>query len=195
MRHIGRIAFPLTLLTLGTALAEPAGPRSPKNVTEYLLALPFEALGVGGKTAEERRKLIEIEDLKNGYLRLSSGDWEGFGEVVLWRRPDKSFLLGVAIAHCGPVCGQHVRFYVHRDGKFAEVTGGVWSPLTDAEVRARFERAAGKKYAEDDPPTLLKLPRKGTSLRLVTQAAFTDQEYLLASWAFEGGKFVLQPGT
>jgi len=191
--------FPMTclaaLLLSPVQAAEPGKPPSLKNVTDYFLALPQEALGVGGDTPAERRKLIDTEDLKNGYLHLSSGDWEGHGEVVLWRRPDKTYLLGVAIAHCGPVCGQHVKFFALRDGKLQEVSAEVWSPLAEADIAARFEKVTGGKYEDDDsPPTLVKLPRKGTSLLLQTQEPFTGGLHTLATWAFKDGRFVLQPG-
>ncbi len=194
-----RFCFPMAclaaLLLPPVQAAEPVKAPALKNVIDYFLALPQEVLGVGGASPAERRKLIDTEDLKNGYLHLSSGDWEGHGEVVLWRKPDKSFLLGVSIAHCGPVCGQHLKFFVHREGKLQEVTGEVWAGLSDEDITARYEKVARQKYADGEiPPTLVKLPRKGTALALVTQAAFTDGEFTLATWAFQGGKFVLQPG-
>jgi len=116
MRYYFPIACLAFLSLSQVQAAEPAKAPALKTVADYYLALPQEVLGVGGASPAERRKLIDTEDLKNGYLHLSSGDWEGHGEVVLWRRPDKTFLLGVGLAHCGPECGQHLRFFEHRDG-------------------------------------------------------------------------------
>jgi hypothetical protein len=197
---LARFSFPLACIAAILSLsqvqaAEPGTAPALGSVTDYYLALPQEILGVGGPSPVERRKLIDTEDLKNGYLHLSSGDWEGFGEIVLWRRPDKTYLLGVGLAHCGPECGQHLRFFEHREDGFHEVTDQVWSPLSEADISARFEKVTGKKYADGGaPPTLVKLPRTGTSLSLQTQEAFTGGLHTLATWTFQGGKFVLQPG-
>lgn len=123
-----------------------ASAQMPKTVTDYFLAFPndkyavdFDGKKITNKAAltKFRKSLIKIEDTKNGYLRLE-GAWEGWAEIVLFKKKDGDYLIAHAESGCGPACDGFVKFYTYKAGKWTEVTETVFPKLTETEIKKAF---------------------------------------------------------
>lgn len=143
----------------------------PKTVTDFYLALPTDVDEIAGmdevsrthfgegffypnernrsKSAvlKYRKSLIKIEDIKNGYLRLESNEWEGWVEIALFKKTDGNYLVAFSEVGCGPDCSGDVMFLTYEDGEWTNVTKKVFP-------------------AESSPEGFYELPRYGTTIRL-----------------------------
>jgi len=166
----------------------------PKNIKDCLRLLPEKYLGLAGTTlpAAERLAMIEIDDSANGWLRLSGrgrNAFEGWIELALFRRGPGGPMLGVAVNHCGPRCEQRLLFLSWVGGEWEEITGRVFSPLSENRVRALYHREFPGDESADDPPVLYRLPRRGTDILLVSQEAICGREAVLARLGLANGRF------
>ncbi len=162
--------------------------QSPKTVLDYYLQLPNRYLFSGGDRAA-RMKLIKIQDVKNGYLRLE-GDWEGFSEIALFRQPNGTPLIVVTNAECGPGCSQSTYFLEFQDGKWVNRQTELF-PLTRQQVVAEY-RKSGQKTIEDfgdDLPYLIMLPRAGRVIKVIVQPEFTETEQIIMAFELKDGIF------
>lgn len=164
------IAFVLTLISFAGVLAQ----SQPQTVTEFYLALPGSVNGIAGTEdldgsefkddfffysnernesrsaiIKYRKSLIKTEDIKNGYLRLESGEWEGWAEIVLFKKTGGKYLVAVSQVGCGPSCDGGVMFLYYKNGKWTNVTKQVFP----------FESSYGPGY--------YRLPRVGTTIELI----------------------------
>ena len=162
----------VALLNLGLAVCV-LGQTLPRNVTEFYLALPGSINGIEGAQNSEipgfeddfffysntrneskssilkyRKGLIKSEDLKNGYLRLESREWEGWVEISLFKKADGSSLIAISQVTCGPGCKGGLLFLTYKNGHWKNVTSQVF-PIS---------KLTGNYY---------ELPRVGTSIALV----------------------------
>jgi len=160
------ITFLLTLILVVPAAAQ----TQPRTVTEFYLALPGSINGIEGTQDSDipgfendfffyanerneskasilkyRRSLIKTEDLKNGYLRLESNDWKGWGEVALFKKTDGSYLVAISQVACEPSCSGGVIFATYKSGHWKDVTKQVFP-------------------GSSQPHGYYQLPRVGTSI-------------------------------
>ena len=149
------------------------GQAQPKTVTEFYLALPGGIHGIAGTQNSEipgfeddfffysnqrneakssilkyRKSLIKIEDIKNGYLRLESNEWEGWVEIALFKKGDGSYLVALSQVACRPGCSGGIIFSTYKSGN--------WKNETNQVFPGSPQR--GGYY---------KLPRFGTTIALV----------------------------
>ncbi|HMW02108.1 MAG TPA: hypothetical protein PKE58_18355 [Acidobacteriota bacterium] len=184
-------AFLLLFMTLIGLIGVPGHPvsgQAPKTVLDYYLQLPNRYLFSGGDRAA-RMKLIKIQDVKNGYLRLE-GDWEGFSEIALFRQPNGTPLIVVTNAECGPGCTQSTYFLEFRDGQWVNRQAELF-PLTRQQVVAEY-RKSGLKTIEDfgdDLPYLIMLPRAGRVIKVIVQPEFTETEQTIMAFELKDGVF------
>jgi hypothetical protein len=165
-------------MALVGSTAEAAAPR---DVKDYFLALPEKYLGLGDtkSSAQERTEALQLVDLKNGYLRAEFPASEGYVELAVFKRADRSDLVAVSAVACAPVCEQELTFLDPRDGKWRDVTKDVFTPVPQADLQATYRELSGKE-PEVPLPVLYDLPRYGTSLLLRTQEEFVDAHRLYA---------------
>ena len=90
----------------------------PKTVTDFYLLLPAKFLPILA-AHQNRRALIDVEDLKNGYLRLGNNEWEGWGEVAILKKKSGGYLVAVTQYNCGPVCEGEAVFVNYNKGKWS----------------------------------------------------------------------------
>ncbi|MBX7174413.1 MAG: hypothetical protein K1X72_25800 [Pyrinomonadaceae bacterium] len=139
----------------------------PKTVTDYYLAMPSNLYNfnqVKDKVAliKDRKKNIKIEDIKNGYLRIESNDWEGFGEVALFKKGDGSYIIGQTEVGCGPICTGSVDFWTYQAGTWTNVTKQVLT-FSKADLNKIF---AERHVEESERAAYFELPRVGRKMKL-----------------------------
>lgn len=96
---------------------------------------------------KERKKNIKIEDIKNGYLRIESVDWEGYGEVALFKKSDGSYLIGQTEVGCGPACTGNVEFWTYKAGTWTNVTKQVFT-FSESDLNKIFDAKKLRKVNE-----------------------------------------------
>lgn len=187
-----RIIFALTVVCalFIVVVATSAGfQQQPRDVVDYYLLLPARYLTLGGG-AQERDTAIKIRDIKNGYLRIE-GAWKGYTEIALFRNPDGSALIGVSNVSFGPGPDQRI-YFLSYDGKtWIDKTKEVFARAPQSQIAAMYKK---KKSREDkdygqDVPHLYRLPRLGTTIKVVTTPGFTEVEITLAELNWENGRF------
>lgn len=99
--------------------------------------------------AKYRKSLIKTEDIKNGYLKLESNGWEGWMEIVIFKRVDGHYIVAVTQVGCGPSCIGEIMFLTYSGDKWTNVTNQVF-PVTPSSFKGYF-----------------RLPRVGTTVELV----------------------------
>ncbi|MGI8639698.1 MAG: hypothetical protein ACR2MG_07065 [Pyrinomonadaceae bacterium] len=137
---------------------------APKTVTEFYLKLPAKYLQIL-EAIPNRRSLIKTEDTANGYLRLESKDWEGWGEVALFKRANGSYVVAVTEYSCAPVCDGNLTFLDYKNGKWKEIE--LLPRYTVGDLRTAFHGATGRQPDEDEMnEQVFELPRKGKEITL-----------------------------
>ncbi len=165
--------FTLTVMALAINFAAPAQAQSkktnaksnaPRTVTEFYLKLPAKYLQIL-EAIPNRRSLIKTEDVANGYLRLESKDWEGWGEVALFKRANGSYIVAVTEYSCGPECDGNLTFLDYKNGKWKEVE--LLPRYTVGDLRTAFHGAKERQPNEDEMnEQVFELPRKGKEITL-----------------------------
>jgi len=179
------------VLFLACATAAAQEPR-PTVLDLYRLA-PAEALFPEGLDPD-REAVTAVRDVANGYLRLE-GAWEGFTEVALFRAADGGSLLVTAMAECGPLCRQSVLAFALRDGALVDVTADVFPPLGPDRLAAAWARARRPDDPDlevEDLGALVRLPRHGTTIRVVVPAEVAGREVDLLELRWDRRTFELE---
>jgi len=175
------------------ALTAAAQNSAPQNVLEYFLAVPEEFIGTI-KDLGEREKTVEVKDLKNGYLKLSSPGWDGWGEVALFKNSDGSKTLGLQTIGCGPGCGNDSLFFVqYKNGKWIDVTKEILPEVGDAELLRVWKCLNPKKTGEDTVAAFYEFPRIGTTVKLIDDNNANMTGKTLYEFAWNGAKFTAKP--
>ena len=174
----------------------------PQTVQDYYLSVPESYFRVGedklpfAGSREKRTKAIQTNDGKNGYLRLETEEWEGYGEVALFKEPQGGIVLGMVLTECAPGCRQSVTFL-----EYAPQTTEKWKNVTAAILPKLAKKAlleiyrvkkakADEAYTEEDLPVLYVLPRYGTTVTVTVDPQFTASPIVLAELAWRNGKFI-----
>jgi hypothetical protein len=171
------------VLALSAQAAEP-----PKNVVDFFMQLPSSLFGPADPAA--RQALIKKKDLKNGYLELSSIEWEGAGLFTIFRKSDGSMLSALEMWNCGPACSYDTRFFDLVDGKWTEVTKTV-RPTLPTEMTARIAQLEKQGEQEDWGlcDVAYHLPKVGTELKVVYECM--EKQVQLARYRWTGKDFAL----
>ncbi len=145
------------------ALARPATP--PRTVVDYYLLLPSEYFGglANEGSRQERLRILRdfkgsLVDTRNGYLYLEGDGAQESLTVCLFRRPDRSYLIAVnANEDSDGGWDPSLDFYLYRNGHLVNVTRST--------LLRRFSKKLGYK-----------LPRYGTTIKVITEAGETVYE-------------------
>jgi hypothetical protein len=176
------------LWTVGVLALSAQAAERPKNVVDYWLQLPSTFFGPAERA--KREAFIQKRDLKNGYLELSTIEWEGGGLFTIFRKTDGSMLSALQKWNCGPACTYETRFFDLVDGKWSEVTETV-HPALPAEAQARLEKLKQQGEQEDWGlcDVAFHLPKVGTELKAVYECM--DHKVPLARYRWTGKDFAL----
>lgn len=177
----------------------------PKTVTDYFLAMPnnvysttIEGNKITGKPAltKHRKSLIKIEDIKNGYLRIER-TWEGWAEIVLFKKTDGSYIIAQAENGCGPACEGFVKFWTYNAGKWTDITKTVFTEPSGKSIAKQFNatKDANDEAADETGMSFYySLPREGRIMRIVcnecSQVADGTEDFTIFSYEWNGTKFV-----
>jgi hypothetical protein len=164
----------------------------PKTVTDYFMLMTADMLPAL-EGVKNRRSLIKVEDVNNGYLRLEGG-WEGWAEVALFRKKNGTVVIVIEHVGCGPACMGGASFFEYRGGKWIDVDDGVMPELMNEDILAAYNRI---KTRGDEPHTLDELPytywilpRRGTSLRIAIGDESPSNGKVLMTYDWNGERFV-----
>lgn len=119
-------SLPLLIMFViaASALSVSAQPRKePQTVRDFFMLLPekyFEVLCCLKQTKENYlERYLDVEDTSNGYMRGNSENVQGGFEMVLFKRPDKSYLVGL---YSFGVMWDNFYFLEYRGGKWSNVS-------------------------------------------------------------------------
>lgn len=174
------------------------GQEAQKNVEDYFFLLPSEHWDLNGQVynKQEKATMIDEKDFKNGWIKFSGKDaksaWEGWGEFVIFRKPDKSALIAVTIMSCGPQCEQSLKFFDFVDNKWKDISASVFKPLTTEQISLKYKKLAGNDEYANEPPVLYVLPRYGTTIKVITQKDICGKSLELFTYTYLNGKFNLK---
>lgn len=165
----------------------------PKTVTDFFYLLPEKYFapyhdGEGKKAdlKEYRQSIIKIEDIKNGYLRLE-GLWEGWAEVVIFKKTNGKYIVGISEVGCGPICGSEETFLAYENSKWSEITAQVLPKISETQLKAAYKRH--KITEEDEPGLVYELPRVGKTIKVRTDG---DKNLVIFELTWNGAKFILK---
>lgn len=192
------------ILTFGlTSFAQP------KTVTDYFLAMPDsedfpyyrnETTTTKADLVKFRKGMIKTEDIKNGYLKLE-GNWEGYGEVALFKKTDGSYLIANLRAECDPVCEGFLGLYTYKDAKWEDVGYELLPKYGDIVTEFNKKRPKGtpaKNVAGDDTEGfsfLYHLPQVGRSIKVscnmcIPSQKSPDERFYFAEYVWNGADFI-----
>lgn len=151
-----------------------------KDVLDYYKMVPDNMLANEGAMAK-----LTVKDIKNGYLKIE-GAFEGYVEVALFRKKDRSAILLVGNTYCGPVCGTDLKAFEYIENELKDVTKTVMPKLTEDQVRAEYRRKVKDPNAEM-VSYIFELPRKGRTVKILDD----ESGKLIYSLRLKKGKFVV----
>lgn len=179
----------LSLIILGAFLVVPAqtGSSDRLNVLDYYKLIPGNALD-----NPDLSGMLAVEDAANGYLNII-GAFEGYFEVALFRKKDRSALLVVSETTCGPQCTSDISVFEYPDGMPVQLDNKVLPMLPAAEVGKIYNR---KKTADDEKvderwgvPLVFELPRRGRTIVVKADTSFAPSNITLYKLEFKGDAF------
>jgi len=160
-----------------------------QSVVDYYLLLPDKYLTAGGNR-QERLKSIKINDARNGYLRIE-GAWEGYTEIALFKKPDRTDLIAVSDVHFGPGPEQRLYFLEYRNSLWTDRTQEVMPVISTAAIASayRAKRRPADEDFGDDVPHIYLLPRIGTTVKIIIAPGMTERGITLLELKWRGGRF------
>ena len=167
---------------------------NPQTVVDYFMLLPQEHLSLLKYAKKNRKDLIQMQDVKNGYLGLSTVQTEGAAQVALFRKTNREAVIAVSEFDCAPACSGGIKLLQYKNGKWTDATASLLREIDDHEILAAYNRIKTKDdeaHDESDMPfTSWELPTKGTTLRLVLGDESESKGKTLLSFAWNGERFV-----
>ncbi len=181
----------------------------PKTVTDYFLAMPdtedfpyYRSAETTTKAAliKFRKSLIEVEDIKNGYLKLK-GTWNGYAEIALFKKTDGSYLIANLRADCEEGCEGFLSLYSYKNAKWTDVGFDILPRYGDIASEFNKKRPKGAKVvnvAGDDTEGFsftYDLPKVGKSIKVSCSMCIPTQKdpldkFYFAEYEWNGAKFV-----
>jgi hypothetical protein len=129
-----------TILTILSLVASAAAQmKQSKTVRDYFMLLPDKYFlleccarkSAHANKAEYLKRLLEIEDTANGFLQgASDGAQSGF-KMTLFKRPDKTHLVGFSTAGEG---GEAYYFLEYKNGKWRDVSKQVVPEYSERKI-------------------------------------------------------------
>lgn len=180
MSLISRFSALLMFLTL--PLFTPALHAAPEPVLKNILNVfdaltPEEAPFLAGLSYEERRYLIEIEDMPNGYMRLKGENWsERWAEIALFKKSSGGYVVGIAHTECAPTCDTFLSFVERQSGAWVNVTERVYPAMNQSEELRVYQ-----------------LPRVGRVITVKRSGRFQQKTKTLAQFTWSGAQFIQAP--
>lgn len=149
--------------------------QAPRTVLDfYMLLTPEELTPL--EVIKNRKSLIEVQDIKNGYLKLKgNADWEGSGEIALfkknrWQLPRRAG---------GNIMRADLQYqpgiFQYLNGRWLDVTNKVMPELPDALLLSEYRRVTGSGGQFDPLPVLFDLPRIGKSIKVGIDSDADDE--------------------
>lgn len=167
----------------------------PRTVTDFYLLLPANFVN-GAETVGERRERIEIEDVKNGYLKLKPGDEQEkreYTEIALFKKTGGGYVVAVAKLGCAENCLSNVQFLERRADRWTEISSRVYPISPDADLAMyRLKKTAAHRDYDNDSGfwTQTVLPREGKTIRVKYTGEGAGKEFELFSAMWNGERFV-----
>jgi len=181
----------------------------PKTVTDFFLAMPANdnfpfyqssETTTKEKLSEFRKKMIRVEDIKNGYLKLEGG-WNGYGEIALFKKTDGSYLIADMRADCEEGCEGFLNLYSYKNGNWKDVGYDLLPKYGEIAMEFNKKRPKGARAANvagDDTvgfSYLYHLPRVGRTIKIscsmcVPSQKNVDEQFFFAEYEWNGAKFV-----
>lgn len=157
-----------------------------------------EVVTLNSDTKDSRSKLITYENVKAGYLTITPLDLESSSNFVLFKGNNKDIL---AISRCdfGPACEQTLTFIEFSDQGCEIVTEKVFTKPSNDLIQQRLLEMKENKaikimledLGEDQVPTIIVLPEKGTELKLIVDPEFINMEIVLFTFNWNKDQFIL----
>ncbi len=193
-----RVMIFVILVFLASRCLQAQNPPTTKNVVDYFMMMPASLWDLNSHDYSDLQKtaMIDEKDIKNGWLKFTGKDtsdmWEGWGEFVLFKKPDKTYMMAVSILSCGPECNQTLKFFELNQKSWKDVTSEVFKPVAAKLLSSKYISLAGNDEFAESPPVIYVLPRYGTEITVVTQEDITGHKFTLATYAYINGKFSLK---
>lgn len=144
-----------------------------KNIVDYFHLMPSRFINCEGaqfghyNSAEKRAKIINLTDLKNGFLEFNRGS-----QIVLFKdRINKRDIIGIQSGQCGAGanCAAINGFYTIENSKWVEVNS-----ITP------FKLPLVEKFYSDEICPYYDLPRHGLNVKLMNE--FSDKPFGGMTW-------------
>ena len=193
-----KVMILMVLAFFASCCVHAQNPATQKNVVDYFMMMPGSLWDLNSHDYNDLQKtaMIDEKDIKNGWLKFTGKDtsdiWEGWGEFVLFKKPDKTYMMAVSILSCGPECNQSLKFFELNQKSWKEVTADVFKPVAKKFLSMKYVSLAGNDEFAESPPVIYVLPRYGTDITVVTQEDITGHKFTLATYAYTNGKFILK---
>lgn len=159
--------FSLVAINVSSAQTVKTKPAEPRTVTDYFMILPSKYFYKSEKplVVANRRELIDVEDAKNGYLRLKSDEREGRTEIALFKKKSGGYLTAVSLTTCAPQCDGEINFLEYKNGRFKEIDA--LPAYTFGDLLTAFHGATQRQPTEDERNQIVfELPRDGKEITL-----------------------------
>jgi hypothetical protein len=167
----GAAPAPMFAEAVGTPTPAPSKPSdSPRTVRDHFALLPDEYFLLEGcerasdpncdrARAEYLKTFLEVEDVRNGYLKAGCDGAQSCLTMALFKRPDSTYLVAVNTTH-----------EMMDDYHFLEYSGGTWRDVSAGVV------------PEYDRRKMYELPRYGTTVRVFAKKIVEEtDDYMISS--------------
>lgn len=142
--------------------------QTPKTVVDFYKLLPDdqfkfpEGFSTQVQKNNFRKKAIKVTDIKNGYLKLDgrsapTDDESYMCEVVLFKKKNNSYLVGLSQTNCMTICEGTVKFLEYTNSAWTDVTKSVFTLPTEKEI---------EKYLHEET-YFFALPRTGKTMMMI----------------------------
>ena len=144
---------------------------------------------------EYRESAIQINDSKNGYMRIQEPVRDGWAEVAIFKQSAGKYVVGISENDCAPGCTGKITFRQYVSGSdlgWYNMTNTVMPKITAARIRAAL-----KRHGIRDASTQLVyvLPRTGTTIKVQNAGDYFDTGFkptVLFELVWTGSRFDLK---
>lgn len=147
--------------------------QSPHTVLDFYMLLTSEEMPPL-ESIKNRKSIIEVQDIRNGYIKLNGSYWEGSGEIALFKKTDGSYIVALVETGCGPICSSSLKFLRYQDNRWLNVTEQLLPEMSDALLLKEYRRVTGSGGKFDAIPVLYDLPRIGKSIKVGIDSGADD---------------------
>ncbi len=186
--------FLLVLLSFALARNTNVSERKLDSIINLFNSLPEKYRNLGEKIDRKElsenpglRKIVMVNDQKNGYLTISNY-FEGRFTMAVWRLKSNQVIVGITNTSCGPICKYQTFTFLSFDGSnWKDVKAAILPPINFSLLEKKYNL---KKSADDEPFSKswvqYELPRIGTTIKITMQMS----DIHLADLVWKSNKFV-----